>query len=165
MPDPRLFLPSRTRHFSAGVKDLKLLKTTQSGYEGFLHDQYTLLPDVKDRIMASSVTATWTYAAGHQPPCFQAAYRAALAAMAEQFFGPPRGGVYSPAVQTTLFNMGKGVLAKVPQAERVFLNMPNLHFLPCTPVVGSKFNNDVYVATSEPHGNIEAVVSRTASKL
>ena len=37
------------------------------------------------------------------------------------------------------------------QVESVFLNMPNLHFIPCAPV-GSKFEDDVYVATSEPHG-------------
>ena len=43
--------------------------------------------------------------------------------------------------------------------DSVFLNMPNLHFLPCAPP-GSKFEDDVYVATSEPHGNIEAVVTR-----
>jgi urate oxidase len=41
------------------VKDLKVLKTTQSGYEGFLRDEFTLLPEVRDRIMATSVTATW----------------------------------------------------------------------------------------------------------
>jgi hypothetical protein len=48
---------------------------------------------------------------------------------------------------------------RVPQIGSVFLNMPNLHFIPCNPVT-SKFENDVYVATSEPHGNIEAVVTR-----
>jgi urate oxidase len=41
------------------VKDLKVLKTTQSGYEGFLRDEFTLLPEVRDRIMATSVSATW----------------------------------------------------------------------------------------------------------
>jgi urate oxidase len=47
--------------------------------------------------------------------------------------------------------------------ESVFLNMPNLHFIPCAPV-GSTFDNDVFVATSEPHGNIEAVVTRKEAK-
>lgn len=47
----------------------------------------------------------------------------------------------------------------MPTSESIFLNMPNLHFIPCNPV-GSSFNNDVYVATSEPHGNIEAVITR-----
>lgn len=36
-----------------------MLKTTQSGYEGYLRDQYTLLPETRDRIMATSVAATW----------------------------------------------------------------------------------------------------------
>ena len=43
----------------AGVKGLKVLKTTQSGYEGFLHDKYTLLKDTKERIVATSITSTW----------------------------------------------------------------------------------------------------------
>ena len=30
--------------------------------------------------------------------------------------------------------------------------MPNLHFIPCVPVTTKSFDNDVYVATSEPHG-------------
>lgn len=37
----------------------QVLKTTQSGYSGFLHDKYTTLPDASDRIVATSVTATW----------------------------------------------------------------------------------------------------------
>jgi urate oxidase len=37
--------------------------------------------------------------------------------------------------------------------------MPNIHFIPCSPL-NSKFNDDVYFATSEPHGQIEASVTR-----
>ena len=44
---------------SAGVKDLQVLKTTQSGYAGFLHDKYTMLPDTSERIVATSITSTW----------------------------------------------------------------------------------------------------------
>lgn len=32
--------------------------------------------------------------------------------------------------------------------------MPNLHFIPCVPVTTKSFDNDVYVATSEPHGEL-----------
>ncbi|KXZ55900.1 hypothetical protein GPECTOR_2g1451 [Gonium pectorale] len=142
---------------TAGIKELSVLKTTQSGYEGFLRDQYTLLPEVNDRIMASTVTSTWKYTS--QPPCYDAAFNAARGALLEGFLGPAKGGIYSPSVQFTLYDMAKILLDRVPQAESVFLNMPNLHFLPCAPV-GSTFKNDVYVATSEPHGNIEAVVTR-----
>jgi urate oxidase len=53
--------------------------------------------------------------------------------------------------------MASLVLERVPQVESVFLNMPNLHFIPCAPV-GSKFEDDVYIATSEPHGEHKAVM-------
>ena len=42
-----------------GVKNFEVLKTTQSGYEGFLHDKYTILPDSSDRILATAITSTW----------------------------------------------------------------------------------------------------------
>ncbi len=114
-----------------------MLKTTQSGYEGFLRDEYTgradiahywhtlgtdflprvhphtALPDVKDRILATSVTSTWKYTS--VPPCYDAAYAAAKQAISDGFFGPARGGVFSPSVQYTLWEMGKLVLSKVPQ--------------------------------------------------
>lgn len=142
---------------TAGLKDLQVLKTTQSGYEGFLRDEFTALPDCKDRILATSVTASWKYSA--QPADYDAAYNAAKTAISEGFFGPARGGVYSPSVQYTLWEMGKLVLQRVPQAESVFFNTPNLHFIPVNPLT-SQFKNDVYWATSEPHGNIECTITR-----
>jgi urate oxidase len=34
----------------AGVRDLVILKSSHSGFAGFLRDEYTTLPDVADRI-------------------------------------------------------------------------------------------------------------------
>lgn len=36
-----------------------MLKTTQSGYSGFLHDKYTVLKDTSERMVATSITSTW----------------------------------------------------------------------------------------------------------
>jgi len=49
------------------------------------------------------------------------------------------------------------------QVDNCFLNAPNLHFIPCKPPTHT-FDNDVYVATSEPHGDIECVVKRKGGK-
>lgn len=46
-----------------------------------------------------------------QPASFDAAYAAARAALLSSFFGPAKGGVYSPSVQYTLYRMGQAVLA------------------------------------------------------
>lgn len=90
-----------------------MLKTTQSGYEGFLKDQFTLLPESNDRILASSLTSSWKYAS--QPPCYDAAFAAARQALFDLFYGPPKEGVYSPSMQFTAHEMGCAILKRVPQ--------------------------------------------------
>lgn len=109
--------------------------------------------------MATSVTAEWKFA---DPTAdFDATFGSVKGALLTAFFGPPDEGVYSPSVQHTLYQMGKGALDAVPDVESVHLEMPNIHFLPCAPVM-ENFEDDVYVATSEPHGIIEATISRTS---
>lgn len=142
---------------TAGIKDMTVLKTTQSGYEGYLIDQYTTLPPTKDRIVATSITCTWKYATA--PHSYDQAFNSAKQSIVDLFYGPPKGGVFSGSVQNTMYQVGEAMLDRISQIESVFFNMPNIHFLPCN-VVGSKFENDVYVATSEPHGTIEAVITR-----
>lgn len=108
--------PPATSCCPPGVKDLQVLKTTQSGYEGFLRDQYTMLPESNDRILATSITSTWKYST--QPPCYDAAFHTARQAIIELCFGAPKGGVYSPSVQYTIYQMGSAVLERVPQVRR-----------------------------------------------
>ena len=52
-------LPPPHAEVNGGVRDMRVLKTTQSGYEGFLHDRFTTLPDVRDRVVATSITSPW----------------------------------------------------------------------------------------------------------
>lgn len=68
--------------------------------------------------MATSVTATWRY--GPQLPSdFDAAYTTVRAALMEGVFGPPKGGIYSPSVQYTLYQMACLALERVPQVGGV----------------------------------------------
>ena len=45
----------------SGVQDLVILKSTGSGFKGFLKDKYTTLQETEDRIMATALTARWRY--------------------------------------------------------------------------------------------------------
>ncbi len=45
----------------SGIKDLLILKTTASGFENFLRDEFTTLPETNDRILATKLEAIWTY--------------------------------------------------------------------------------------------------------
>src|SRR5579883_889111 len=45
----------------SGIRDLVILKTTGSAFEGYIRDEYTTLKPTKDRIFGTAVKAEWTY--------------------------------------------------------------------------------------------------------
>ncbi|XP_030447482.1 uricase-2 isozyme 2-like isoform X2 [Syzygium oleosum] len=103
---------------TSGIAGLSVLKTTMSGFEGFIRDEYTALPETRERMLATEVTATWRF----------------------------------------------------PDISAVQLKMPNIHFLPVNiPTKDNpsmvKFNDDVYLPTDEPHGSIQASLSRFWSRM
>uniref|UniRef100_A0A6N2M1A7 factor independent urate hydroxylase n=1 Tax=Salix viminalis TaxID=40686 RepID=A0A6N2M1A7_SALVM len=103
------------------------------------------------------------------PLYFTERYLDVKKSLANTFFGPPKEGVYSASVQGTLFQMAKAVLNRFPDISSIQLKMPNIHFLPVN--ISSKentivkFNDDVFLPTDEPHGSIEASLSRFWSKI
>jgi urate oxidase len=79
----------------------------------------------------------------------------------DQFFGDAQRGVYSPSVQATLYDMGNAIVNNIREVKDVKFTLPNIHFIPISPNgADHKFDDDVYVATSEPHGTIVATVSK-----
>lgn len=161
---------------ASGIQGLSLLKTTQSGFEGFVRDRYTLLPETKERMLATELSASWRfhfdsiYSAPTNSFFFTRRYQDVKSVLVDSFFGPPDSGVYSPSVQNTLYFMAVAVLNRFPDISSIHLRMPNLHFLPVN--LSSKddpdlvkFADDVYLPTDEPHGTIEATLSRPLSKL
>jgi urate oxidase len=139
---------------SAGIADLVILKSSQSAFAGFLRDEYTTLADTRDRLLATSLTATWQYAAPDAD--FLSAWGRVRDALVEAF------AVHdSESVQHTLHAMGQAVLDRVPEVARLHLVMPNRHHLPVDlSPFGLENRNEIFVATEEPYGLIEATVSR-----
>ena len=138
----------------AGVTDLIVLKTARSAFEGFLHDPYTTLKESRDRLLGSAVKAEWTYTPGARD--YDKLWRTARATLLEVFADHD-----SRSVQQTLYAMGMAVLERVPVVTRIELSLPNRH---CLWVDLAPFGldnpNEVFVPTEEPHGLIEAVLTR-----
>ncbi|MEO8440023.1 MAG: hypothetical protein ABI540_07350 [Spartobacteria bacterium] len=44
---------------SSGIRDLVILKSTGSGFEGYPKCKYTTLPETADRILTTSFRGTW----------------------------------------------------------------------------------------------------------
>jgi urate oxidase len=141
---------------TSGLRGLVVLKTADSAFSGFPRDQYTTLPDTPDRILATSITAAWQYASGFLDFAARTAVRTALVEM----FASHR----SKSVQHTLFAMGEAALAACPGVTDIQISLPNRHHLlvDLAPF-GLDNPNEVFVATDQPFGVIEARISRTAS--
>ncbi len=139
---------------TSGIDGLTILKTTKSGFEGYLKDKLTTLKPVSDRIFGTSVTATWQFSSPNPP---YAALRAQVVSTLLKEFATHD----SKSVQHTLFDMGKAALAAAPELARITLIMPNLHHLlaDLSPF-GQDNPNHIFVPIDEPHGYIEAVIER-----
>ncbi|MCI0344954.1 MAG: urate oxidase [Chloroflexi bacterium] len=144
----------------AGIDDLVVMKTTKSAFEGFPRDRYTTLPEASDRLMATKISADWGYAAGAANDAafdFDRAFATVRSTLLESF-----ATHFSPSVQNSVWVMGKAILEAVPDAEWVHMALPNLHHW-LVDLGPFEMTNDreLYVATTEPHGLIEATVRRT----
>jgi urate oxidase len=139
----------------AGIDDLLVLKTTGSGWEGYLHEQYTSLKETADRIMSTVVTARWNYRDAQVD--FGPIWEAVRATILDAF-----GDHYSPSVQFTLYRMGEAVLDAHPEVERIHFSLPNKHHLLYDlSRFGLDNPNEIFHAATEPYGLIEGTVERS----
>ena len=138
----------------SGVEDLIVLKTTNSGFVGFIKDAYTTLPEATDRIFSTAIKATWAY--GNASDATDAAFHSIRETILKVFAGHD-----SLSVQHTLYAIGEAILDEFTEVDEIAFSLPNIH---CLPVDMTKFglenDNRIFVPTDEPHGLIEARLSR-----
>lgn len=148
------------RHVLGGLHSLTVLKTTESGFEGFPRDRYTTLQETSDRILATDVAARWRYDADALGGLdFDAVYESVRALLLEAFTER-----YSAALQTTLFDMGSRVLERHAEIAEIRLSMPNKHhFVVDLGPFGLDNPNEVFFAADRPYGLIEATVTRAGA--
>ena len=138
----------------AGLSDLVVAKTTESGFANFHRDEFRTLPDTDDRIMATSVTAEWKFVSGVVD--FEAARQVIRQAMLDRFLDH-----YSHSVQETLMFMGTSAIEACSSIESITLTLPNKHHILFNlQPFGRENHNDVFVVTDEPYGYIHATISR-----
>ena len=142
-----------TTTVQSGVRDLVVMKTSDSSFSGFPRDVYTTLPDTEDRILATSITADWMYRSGTSDFAARTRIRSALMdAFASH---------QSRSVQHTLAAMGHRALEACRDIDEITIRLPNRHHLlvDLAPF-GLDNPNEVFVATDEPFGLIEGTIRR-----
>ena len=144
----------------SGVKDMKVLKTTQSGFEGFLRDRFTTLQEAKDRCFCTSIYARWRYTK-IQDVDFDAMWKCVKETIIEKFAGPYDCGEFSPSVQKTLYESQVLVLDRVPEVDEIEIVMPNQHYFTIDMTKMGLMNKDeVLLPLDSPSGNITGTVCR-----
>jgi urate oxidase len=139
----------------AGIMNLIAMKTADSAFEGFMRDPYTTLKEDRDRIMATSIRASWLYDSGTTID-FDSMWTGVKTTLLEAFAEHK-----SESLQHTLYAMGEAVIAKFGQIRDIHLSLPNKHYnlLNLSPF-GMENPAEVFLPTDEPHGLIEGTVQR-----
>ena len=153
MPYAKVGTTRDSAAITSGIVGYTFMKATQSGWAGYVQDEYTTLPETQDRLTATAMDATWTWR--RAPADYPASNAAVLQTMLEVF-----ATTYSHSVQDSLLRMGEAALAAVPELDRITLACPNKHYLPVNLERFGSAPGRVLIPTDEPHGQIECIVGR-----
>jgi urate oxidase len=138
----------------SGIEDFTFLKSTGSAWADYVMDEFTTLPETRDRIAATSMNASWLWAT--TPADYAASNEQILQTMLQVFVT-----TYSAGVQDSLYRMAEAALNVIPEIAQISLACPNKHYLPLDlSRFGVSADNMVFTPTDEPHGQIECVVAR-----
>jgi urate oxidase len=140
----------------SGLKDLTVMNTTASEFWGYPKDAYTTLPETKDRILATSVNASWRF---RPPAVAEGVDWGATFAVARSTVLGTFAGTYTYSLQQMLLAIGTALIAACPSVCEVRLALPNKHhYLVDLAPFGLENEREVYLAGDRPYGLIEGTV-------
>jgi urate oxidase/2-oxo-4-hydroxy-4-carboxy-5-ureidoimidazoline decarboxylase len=109
-----------TVELCSGIQGFRLLRLGGSAFHGFVRDQYTTLPDIHNRPLHMWLSLDWTYthtAAGYS----EGAVTAQVRRLVHEIFH----GFESGSIQQIIYQIGRDMLARVPEIEEVSLEGQN----------------------------------------
>ncbi|GJJ76315.1 urate oxidase [Entomortierella parvispora] len=161
----------RSVEIKSAIAGLLVLKSTGSAFENFVRDEYTTLPEAKDRIFSTCVDSQWEFnipaiTSTEQvlPTLSQVPFNEIYDSVREvtcKTFAEDE----SASVQATLYKMAAQSVQNWKWLNRVSYALPNRHFFPVdlSYFRGTKNLNehaDVYQPVADPSGLITATVAR-----
>lgn len=149
-------------NISGGLKDMKLFKTTQSGFEGFIRDKFTSLPETKDRSFCTNVYLKYNFnGSATRDTNYNGVWEIVKNAVLDVFAGPPYSGTYSPSIQNTMFETSKMIFSKVAAIQSVDMEMPNIHyFVADLKKINVPNTGELLLPSDAPRGKIAATFRR-----
>jgi urate oxidase len=146
-----------------GIDGLALLKSADSGFSGFWEDELRTLADTGDRILATTLQASWSYAAhpgtADGSDAWTLRRESVRNALLERF-----ATHRSESLQDTLYTLGRAALDACDAVTEIELELPNHHYLPVDLApFGRDTRSALFLPSPEPTGRITGTVSRSRS--
>ena len=110
----------RTVEVCSGIRGFKLLRLGGSAFTGFVRDQYTTLPDIKNRPLSMWLDVEWSYAeaeAAFSDGTVTSAVRDLVFRVFHEF--------ESGSIQQIIYQIGTDMLARMPAVAEVRLEANN----------------------------------------
>lgn len=137
----------------SGLSGIEVFKSGGSGFAGYNKDELTTLPETDDRILATTIDASWSYGG-------EADFEAARERV-EQTILTVFASNWSPSLQATLYEMGEAILEELPAIREVAFAMPNQHhILFDLDRFGLENDREIFYGTDSPFGYITGSVAR-----
>jgi urate oxidase/2-oxo-4-hydroxy-4-carboxy-5-ureidoimidazoline decarboxylase len=104
----------------SGIKGFRLLRLSGSAFFGFVRDQYTTLPDIKDRPLHMWLDMEWWYTSPGAA-CSDGRITARARQIVQQVFQSFASG----SIQQVIYQIGGKMLADIPEIAEVHLEANN----------------------------------------
>jgi urate oxidase / 2-oxo-4-hydroxy-4-carboxy-5-ureidoimidazoline decarboxylase len=109
-----------TVEIHSGIRGFRLLRLGGSAFHGFVRDQYTTLPDIKNRPLRMGLDLEWTYIS-HAAAFNAGKIPAAVRAMVRQVFEAFESG----SIQQVIYQIGTKMLAEISEIAEIHLEGEN----------------------------------------
>ena len=109
-----------TAEMKSGIEGFRLLRLKGSAFHGFVRDQYTTLPDIKDRPLHMWLDLDWTYTSDEAAYSDGAVTRQVRSIVREVFEGFESG-----SIQQIIYQIGEKMLVEIPTLAEIHLEANN----------------------------------------
>jgi urate oxidase len=137
---------------TSGIEGFRLLKLKGSAFQGFIRDQYTTLPDIKDRPLHMWLDLDWSYTS--TDAAFSAgAVTKQVRSIVRQVFE----GFESGSIQQIVYQIGEKMLADIPVIAEIHLEANNRTW---DTIAENGLSLGVYTDARPPYGILGLTLKR-----
>ncbi len=142
----------RTAELRSGIRGFRLLRLKGSAFAGFVRDEYTTLPDIKDRPLHMWLDLDWTYL-NTSAAFSNGAVTKRVRAIVQDVFA----GFESGSIQEIIYQIGQKMLADIPAIAEIRLEANNRTW---DTIAEQGLSVGVYTDARPPYGCLGLTLTR-----